>query len=267
MAGAEVSVLVPSFNTAELTKLCLRSLRKYTDLSRIKVLVVDNGSQDASVEYLRQLPWIEFYQNDPDPNLNGAAQHSQSLDMLLEKVDTPYVLSIHTDTIVLNDNWLDFLLGEIKKSPDIAGVGSWKLERVSSFKKFIKSIEDFFRFKIIFPLRGKKRSEKSKIRYLRSHCALYRTDLVKKYTGGFYDGDTAGREMHIKLLNAGFRMVFVDEEEMLKYLIHFDHATAILNKDIFHGRHTGRKKIFRRLDRAMHNSTFAEILADDSLDK
>ena len=267
MGEAQVSVLVPSFNTAELTKLCLRSLRKHTDSSRIKVLVVDNGSKDASVDYLRSVPWIEFYENTPDPNVNGAVQHAQSLDLLLAKVTTPYVLSIHTDTIVLDDQWLDFLLGEIEKAPDIAGVGSWKLEKLSPFKKFIKGIENFIRFRILFPLRGKTRDEKSKKHYLRSHCALYRTDLVRKYTGGFYDGDTAGRAMHNKLENAGFRMVFVNEEEMMKYLIHFDHATAILNKDIFHGRRTGKRKFFRKLDREIHNPEFSAILADDSFDK
>ena len=46
-----LTILLPNYKTPELTRLCLRSLRKYPDCSRIKVIAVDNASGDESVEY------------------------------------------------------------------------------------------------------------------------------------------------------------------------------------------------------------------------
>ena len=55
-----ITVLLPNYKTPELTRLCLRSLRKYTDFTKLQVLAVDNASGDESVEYLRSLPWIRL---------------------------------------------------------------------------------------------------------------------------------------------------------------------------------------------------------------
>ncbi len=265
--NAEVTILLPSFNTAELTKLCLRSLRKHTDCGRIKVLVVDNGSRDNSVEYLRSLDWIDFCERAPVPGESGASQHSSSLDMLMERVTTPYVLSIHTDTIVRSDDWLDFLLSKIKDDPQVAGVGSWKLSNWSPFKRAVKRIEDFIRFNIIFPLTGRKYDKEANFQYLRSHCALYRTELVKSLTNGFRDGMVAGKSIHKKLIEAGYRMIFIEEHELIKYLNHFDHATMILNPDMFKGRRSRKPKERKRLGEALKVPEFDAILADDSLDR
>ena len=49
-----VTILLPNYKTPELTKLCIRSLRKYTDLSQIRVIAIDSASQDESAEYLRK---------------------------------------------------------------------------------------------------------------------------------------------------------------------------------------------------------------------
>ena len=53
-----ITVLLPNYKTPELTRLCLRSLRKYTDFTKLQVLAVDNASGDESVEY-----WIPFTVN------------------------------------------------------------------------------------------------------------------------------------------------------------------------------------------------------------
>ncbi len=267
MKNAEVTVMVPSFNTLELTKLCLRSLRKYSD-DRLRVMVVDNGSTDGSVEYLKSLDWILFVPNfmEPCDGMAAAEQHARSLDLLLEKISTPLCLSIHTDTIVRNADWLDFLLDKMNGSPEIAGVGSWKLSNWSFCKRCIKKAEDFIRFNILFPLTGRKFDPDSQYRYLRSHCAMYRTDLLKSRTRGFFDGAVAGKSIHKMLTAAGYRMVFIEEHEMLKYINHFDHATMILNPDIFAGK-TSKKRARKKLGKALNVPEFDIILADDSLDK
>ena len=61
-----LTILLPNYKTPELTRLCLRSLRKYTDCSRIKVIAVDNASGDESLDYLRSLSWIRLIERTAD---------------------------------------------------------------------------------------------------------------------------------------------------------------------------------------------------------
>src|SRR3990167_4188244 len=147
-----VTILVPHYKTKELTKLCLRLLRKFTDLQQAKVIVIDNDSQDDSLDYLRSLSWIELIERKAIPGETPVKSHSRALDMALERVTTPYVLSIHTDTLVKNAAWLTFLLTQIARSPTIGGVGSWKLESKSFWRRALKSIEHYVQwcyFKLI----------------------------------------------------------------------------------------------------------------------
>ena len=106
----QVTILVPNYKTLEITKICMRLLRKYTNFDQVEVIAIDNNSQDASVEYLRSLPWIKLIERMPEADDTVPLSHSRALDLALAQVNTPYVLSIHTDTFVKRANWLDLLL-------------------------------------------------------------------------------------------------------------------------------------------------------------
>ena len=59
-----VTVLVPNYRTPELTRLCLRLLRKHTPPGRIRVIAIDNDSGDDSLDYLRSQLTIELSTED-----------------------------------------------------------------------------------------------------------------------------------------------------------------------------------------------------------
>lgn len=52
MSNKEVTILIPNYKTPDITKICLRLIRKHTDFSKVEVIVVDNHSNDASLAYL-----------------------------------------------------------------------------------------------------------------------------------------------------------------------------------------------------------------------
>ena len=54
------TVLVPNYKTLKLTKVCLRLIKKNTDLKKVNVIVIDNNSKDDSTKYLKSLKWIEL---------------------------------------------------------------------------------------------------------------------------------------------------------------------------------------------------------------
>lgn len=254
--SAEVTIIIPNYKTPELTRLCLRSLRKYTDCSRIKVLVVDNDSADESLEYLRKLKWITLLERTTAGE-NGPEMHAKALDMAMAYVDTPYVMVIHTDTIVLNNRWLDFMLKCIRKNDNIGGVGSWKLESVSPLKVFFKRIETRIRGMI-----GRKILDRE--HYFRSHCALYRSDAVRA-TNGFYDGESAGVSLFAMLKEQNWELPFIQSEELSSYMAHLNHATMILNPRPG-DRKTAKVSAVRKLRDKLRCLNSEDILRDDSLD-
>ena len=255
--GPLLTVIVPNRKTPELTKICFRLLRKHTDFDKVRIIAVDNDSGDDSLAYLRSLPWITLIERQVPPGESGPAMHAGALDEALARVETPFVMIIHTDTFVLRDDWADHLLSRFD-ADDVAGVGSWKLEKPRPlFIRAAHRLEEMFR-----RLVGRKTGDE--VRYLRSHCAVYRTELLRKYTKGFLDGESAGKAAHLKLAAAGFKMIFLPSDELGQYICHLNHATMILNPAPG-DRKTGRAGARDRIDGKM--SLFADILAADELDR
>lgn len=264
------TVLIPNYKTPDITKLCLRLISKYTDLSRIHVIAIDNNSDDESLEYLRSLHWIELIERNPEADDTAPLSHSRALDLGFEKVNTPYVFSFHTDTFVRRDDWLDFMLKQLEMDKDIAGVGSWKLEVKPTYKLVLKRIEAFLESSWYSFFRGKDKSSLKGTsfhkQYLRSHCALYRTDLIRDYGLKFSEGkDTAGKIIHEYLVQHGYKMIFLPPEILIKYMVHLNHATMVLNPDLS-SRPKSIRKGLRRIRKILNELQAEKILADDSLD-
>ncbi len=251
-----VTVLLPNYKTPELTKICVRLLNKYTAPGKLRIVAVDNDSGDGSLEYLRSIPWIELIERKDIAGEAGPLMHAKALDQGFGKVTTKYVLVIHTDTLVIHPEWLDYLLRQIEADENIAGVGSWKLEYVSPLKAFGKKIENVFR-----RLAGKKVGKEE--HYLRSHCALYRTELIRQHTNGFNDQKTAGLSIHRILTEKGYQMKFLLSEDLGKYIRHLNHATGVLNPSAG-SRRDRKKKSRKRIQGSLE--FFRDILEADELD-
>ena len=264
-----VTILIPNYKTLDLTKLCLRLLRKHTDLNKAKVIVIDNDSQDASLDYLRSVKWITLIERKAIPNEGAISSHSRALDLALAQVTTPFVLSIHTDTLIKRNDWLDFLIEQINKDANIGGVGSWKLESKPFVKVFLKTIErqaQRFYFKLIGKTQHGLEGVGKNFYYLRSHCALYRMELLKQYNLKFSDGDgLAGKEMHKQLSAHGHSMIFLPSETLIPYLEHINHATTVLNPELS-TRTNSVIKGRRRIEKSLSRLGAKEILQDTQLD-
>ena len=99
--------------------------------------------------------------------------------------------------------------------------------------------------------------------YLRSHFAVYRSDLIRQYTNGFYDGLSAGKMLHLKLAAAGFELLFLSPEELSRFVCHLNHATMILNP-ARNDRKTGKAPARKKLSKKMR--LFMDILDSEDLD-
>ena len=109
MKPPEVGLLIPCYRTRALTELCFKYLFANTDLTRVQIIAVDNNSGDGTAEYLKTLPNVTLIERVPEGE-SGPQMHAKALDDALELVSAPLVIAMHTDTIVLRPDWLDFLL-------------------------------------------------------------------------------------------------------------------------------------------------------------
>ena len=96
----KTTICVVNYKTLDLTRLCLRSIRKFTKYP-CEVIVVDNNSQDKSLEYLKSLNWITLIERHPKPDEPGGGYaHAAGLDLCLENCNTDFFVSLNTDTFV-----------------------------------------------------------------------------------------------------------------------------------------------------------------------
>lgn len=260
----KVSILVPHFQTPKLTLLCLRLLRLKTRGPDYETIVIDNGSTDGSGEVLRSIRWIKLVRREIPQDERPARSHGQALNLGVEHSQAPYVLTIHTDTMVLRPDWLTFLVGVLEREGPRCGiVGSWKMESEKPLRRLGKWFEETVR-------RCRGRIPQS-AKYIRSHCALYRRTAVLARERMFDPSAdrSAGEELHEAVRDAGFATCFVAPAELSRYVRHLNHATMALNRqfgetDPYMPR--TRRRAIRRIESFFASIRADRILADATLD-
>ena len=124
----KATICIVNYKTLDMTRLCLRSIRKFTKYP-YEVIVVDNDSRDESLDYLRGLEWIQLIERKPSPGEPGGGYaHAAALDMGLDKCNTEFFISLHSDVFVKQSGWLGDLMKRFNNAPKIACVGTGKIE-------------------------------------------------------------------------------------------------------------------------------------------
>lgn len=87
----KATICIVNYKTLDFTRLCLRSIRKFTTYP-YEIIVVDN-----------------------DPI--GGYAHSYALDLAFENCSTEYFVSMHSDTFINKQGWLTKLVSHIDNDP------------------------------------------------------------------------------------------------------------------------------------------------------
>lgn len=105
--GPKVSVIIPNWNGKKFLKTCLDSLETQT-FRDFKAILVDNGSSDGSVEFLREnYPEVEIIALDK--NYGFAKGNNIGIEETLKDKDVKYIALLNNDTKVEPD-WLKELV-------------------------------------------------------------------------------------------------------------------------------------------------------------
>ncbi len=109
----KATIVIPNYNGLKYMEVCFDALAKQS-CQDFQILVVDNGSQDGSVEWLkeRQIPSIFLPEN---LGFTGAVNAG------IEACTTPYVILLNNDTRV-HEDYVKELIRAIERSPQIFSV-------------------------------------------------------------------------------------------------------------------------------------------------
>ncbi|ERL03818.1 glycosyltransferase family 2 protein [Mitsuokella sp. oral taxon 131] len=110
------SIVILSYNTLDYTRLCIESIRTYTEAGTYEILVVDNGSHDGSAEWLKEQADILLFCNAENRGFPGGCNQGMRAAM------GDSLLLLNSDTIV-TPNWLGNMRRALFSAPDIGAVG------------------------------------------------------------------------------------------------------------------------------------------------
>lgn len=124
----QVTVVIPNYNGLAFMEVCMASLAAQT-YQRFKILVVDNGSTDGSVEWLKT--WKRKCQEADGKNPCSAeviflpenTGFSGAVNVGIKASDTPYVILLNNDTKA-DAYYVAELVHAIEQSPKIFSVSS-----------------------------------------------------------------------------------------------------------------------------------------------
>jgi len=115
------SVVIPVFNNLHYTRQCITSLFMVKEPVNFEVIVVDNGSSDGTMEYLRQLPPPVRVVSLPE-NLGFA----KGCNTGAQAARGRYLCFLNNDTMV-TPGWLAEMIACIERDASIGAVGNLQI--------------------------------------------------------------------------------------------------------------------------------------------
>ena len=119
-AHQRVSIIIPTKNQLNVFKRCVTSIQKFSDMSMLEVIIVDNGSSEPdALAYLKNLEVHGFkvlYRPEPfnfSKLCNDGARVASS----------DFLVFLNNDTEITHDGWLEKLC-YFAAQPDIGAVGA-----------------------------------------------------------------------------------------------------------------------------------------------
>ena len=225
-----VSIVILTFNQLHRTRECLDSIQKHTHIPH-EVIVVDNGSKDGTVGYLKK--WAKKKPNYHvilnKTNRGFAAGNNQGI----QQAKGDYIVLLNND-VVVSEKWLEGMLNAFERDYDIGMVGPMtnyisgeQLEPNATYRN-MSEFESFAR-----NYRQEHAGELSIALRLVGFCLMIKRDVIEKVgllderfgKGNFEDDDYCLRASIM-----GYKFVIAREV----FVHHYGNSTFKGNKIDYH---------------------------------
>ena len=95
------SIIVPTYNQCEsYLRPCIESILKYSNMAETEIIVVANGCQDGTKEYIKDMKHLWF---------DGPIGYTKACNEGMKIASGEYIILLNDDTAILGSNWLDLL--------------------------------------------------------------------------------------------------------------------------------------------------------------
>ena len=270
----KITICIPHWQVKHYMTLCLRSIRKHSQKYDLEVIVVDNGSRDESLDYLRSLQWIHLLERPEEVHANWPTNVFTAWDFGIQYATGDYFITMHSDVFVKADDWLDPMLREIDHGPSVAAAGAWKLHLENSIYALQKRVIGYAT-KRIKKMLGLRKDVEWKIgHYPRDYCAMYRRNVIldkglqflpiKGKEGGYSRG--GGYSIAMQLWDAGYATRMVSVDEMRLKIVHIAHGTAAVSEEKPLKYMRKQKKLEIRTAKLLKKGWIKDLEADEALD-
>jgi GT2 family glycosyltransferase len=245
----EVSIIIPVFNQFHFTQACLASVQEHRGSHAIEVIVVDDGSADATADFVPRMKGIVYLRNETNAGFVGSCNRGAA------QARGEYLLLLNNDTTV-KPGWLDALLETFQLEPRAGLVGSkllfpdGRLQEAGGIIWRDGSGWNYGKFD------DPKKPEYNYLRdvdYCSAACAMIPKSLFEsiggfdaRYAPAYYE-DT---DLSFKIRQNGYKVLY----QPLSEVIHYEGATG--GTDIS----TGAKR-HQELNRTTFATTWAAELA------
>ena len=209
------SIILVSYNTLPLTRLCLESIREHTAEGSYELIVVDNASQDGSREWLQEQGDVRLIANEK--NLGFPRACNQGLDAAKGEE----LLLLNSDTVV-TAHWLENLHRALYSHEKVGAVScltnscsNWQEIEVP-YKADADAGEEALGGQLAamqsFAL-GFNRSDPAKWErrtHLVGFCYLFRRALYERLGGldeRFSPGNYEDNDYSLRILEAGYELL------------------------------------------------------------
>ncbi|MFV1917553.1 MAG: glycosyltransferase family 2 protein [Patescibacteria group bacterium] len=136
----KIAIVVINLNEKKLLKNCLDSLNKNSyPKDKIRIIVVDNGSSDSSLKFLKEKTKVTLISNSS--NLGFAKANNQGIERALKDKKVKYIITLNNDTEV-EKSWLKNLINFMDKNKGV-GIAAGKMLKLKK-KDIIDSAGDYF---------------------------------------------------------------------------------------------------------------------------
>ncbi len=182
-----VSIIVPTYNSAEFLRRCLESIKAQT-YPHIELLVVDNNSRDATKAVAAEFT---------DKVFNKGPERSAQVNYGVTQANGEYVYKVDCD-FVLEPEVVEQCVDKAAEGFDAVVVHNTPDVRVSWIAKIRKFEVDMYKYDLMH----------SSARFLRKE--------VYEAIHGFHEGTTAGEDYDFqnRLNRAGYKTGFIEAEAL-----------------------------------------------------
>ncbi len=260
MSAETLSIIIPQYKTEALTRLCLRSLRKRTR-GPCQVIVVDNGSSDGSLEYLRGVPWIELIENTG--GRGGGMAHWEALELGRRRARGEWLCLFHSDTIVIKDGWDAALMDMIRDSGAV-GLSTY-LRDINRFERGPDRWKRGFK-ELVREAKIRIKGDAAGERKVMSFCFIVQKSLVEE-TGLDAPGKKgeAVSAFYHERIKGRYPFLMLGRGELEPLLWHTSNATSILTGQMTDPALVNKYRM--KTGMLMNSDAVREVMDDASLDR